>query len=127
MNALEELYTNYQKCPYDYPFDLSQEPDQFGYFEVLMDRDGNIYEAPNGHTRGLVMMIARDQNITAEEVDAKSDVINYQEWLLKESEAIMIWYSFYTGYLNDKQKQAIDYLIEKGYMDKEAYGRQPAY
>ena len=120
--ALDELWHNFMKCPYDYPFDLTQEPDRYGYFEVLIGKDGTVYEAPNGHTRGLVMMIARDKNITAKEVDEIADVFYYREWLLKESGALMVWHKFYIGTPNELQAQTLAMLKERGFMAKEAKG-----
>ena len=123
----EIMQHNYMKCPYDYPFDLTQKPDRFGYFEVLIGKDGIVYEAPNGHQRGLVMMIARDQNITPNEVDDKADVVYYHEWLLKESGALMVWHKFYTGTPNEKQEQTLNMLKERGFLSKRATYRIPAY
>lgn len=127
MESTFELLVNYMKCPYDYPFDLGQQPDKFGYFEVIIGKDGTVYEAPNGHQRGVVMMIARDKGITAEEVENTADVAYYIEWLLKESQAVMVWHEFYMGYVNEAQRKTIDYLKEAEFMSKNARERQPAY
>ena len=120
MNVLIDIWQNYMKCPYDYPFDLSGEPDPYGYFEVLIGRDGNVFNAPNGHQRGVTMMIARDKNITPKEVDEQADVINYTEWLLKESKAIMIWHKYYMGNPNEAQQNRIVWLKNNGFMAKDA-------
>lgn len=127
MDPLKELFINYVKCPYDYPFDLGQEPDKYGYFEVLIGKDGTVYEAPNGHQRGVILMIARDKNISPEEVVQSADIAYYTEWMLKESQAIMVWHEFYMGYVNEKQQKTIDYLKEAGFMSKNARTREPAY
>lgn len=126
-NPLEELWHDYMKCPYDYPFDLTQEPDKYGYFEVLIGKNGNVYDAPNGHQRGVVMMIARDQKMTPEEVEQKADKIYYQEWLLKESGAIMVWHQFYIGTPNEQQQQTIEYLKQRGFLAKNALAKVPVY
>ena len=118
--GLFDLRQNFMKSPYDYPFDLTQEPDRYGYFEVLIGRDGKVYEAPNGHTRGLVMMIAKDKKITPDEVDAMADVIYYREWLLEQSGAIMVWHKFYIGTPNEEQAQTITMLKERGFLAKDA-------
>lgn len=109
---LQELKNDYSKCPYDYPKDLNVEPDKYNYFECLIGRDGVVYEAPNGHQRGLIMMAARNLNITPDEVNLISDKIWYQEWLLMKSEAVMMWHDFGKGNANEAQLQTIERLKE---------------
>ena len=107
---LQELKNDYSKCPYDYPMDLDVKPDKYDYFECLIGKDGVVYEAPNGHQRGLVLMAARNLDVTPERINEICDKIWYQEWLLMKSEAIMMWYDFGKGNPNQAQLETIERL-----------------
>lgn len=118
LDVLKELYGNYIKCPYDHPYDLKNHDKRFCYFEAIIDKDRNVLEAINGHTRGLVMMIARDKNMTPEEVDLSvaDTPFDYLERLIELSGAVLVWYDFIKGPCNDKQKNVINYLVKEGFL-----------
>lgn len=127
--CLDFMYTNYQKCPYDYPFDRNSPPDKFGYFEVIMDKEGRIYEAPNGHQRGAILMLARDLGITTEKVErrAVSAGADYIEWIVEKAQVLLIWHRFYIGVPNEKQRASIEDLKNKGHIHHNAMARGTYY
>lgn len=117
--AFADMIANYSKCPYDFPYDLNQEPDNYGYFESLMTRDGQVYLAPNGHTRGLVMILSRDLNKTPEEIESIANrEHDYLEWLMEQTGVLLCWYDFYTGNANEAQQSTIDYLITNKFVSR---------
>lgn len=116
------LDNNYYSCPYDFPWDFSKPIEEnyceVGNFEAILDKEGNIYQIPNGHTEGAIQMLLRDKNITRDEFNDIADVGWYFEWLLHTSETIFLRNSLYQGYANPKQLEMIELLKEKGLMSQ---------
>lgn len=106
------------KNPSDYPFDIEQMPDPYHYFESLMDESGNVFEAPNGHSQGVMMLLAQKWGVTASVVSESCPHVSFwHEWLLKESGVIMIWHDRCVGQsFNEAQLAMLKTLQEKGHI-----------
>lgn len=118
MDFLEELVMASQRCPYDYPIDIeTKEVDKYGYFEAILGRDGQVYEAIGGHTGAMRSIIARERNISWEKVDDMADTLYYQEWLLEHSGAILLWHKFaMTVNITPEQEVTLNRLKEIGHL-----------
>lgn len=114
---MEFLYRN----PYEYPWDYSKPIEEnfceAGNFEAIMDRDGNMYQIPNGHSTGAIAMLLHDKSMSYNEFVEKADMVYYLEWLLYFSETIMLRKDSFQGYPNEKQKEKINWLVKNGFMD----------
>lgn len=108
------------KNPYNYPWDFSKPIEEnfcdSGNFEAILDKDGNMYQIPNGHTQGAIGMLLHDNQLDYDTFLEIADISYYMEWLLYFSKTVLLRSDSFQGYLNEKQSQTIDKLIEKGLM-----------
>lgn len=120
---MDEFFLYSYKNPYDYAWDFSKSIEEnnceCGNFEAIMDKKGNVYQIPNGHTEACIEMMKIDFDLTREEIYDIADTVWYLEWLLSASECLFLRNTFYQGYANEKQLKTIGYLKEKGLIPEE--------
>lgn len=112
---------SFLKNPQEYPIDIqTYTPDSYDYFEALLDEEGNLYEAPNGHSQGTMYLLAKKLNIPIAALETRCEHLSFwHEWLLKESGVAMIWYNqVISNQLNPKQLEKLRLLQEKGFIAK---------
>lgn len=120
MVSMEEFMDFFTyKNPFDFPInDLDKYmKGQYDGFEALLDADGVFYEAPNGHTEGLIQMAAKKLNMDRNELyntcppEYYCDMIS---WGIEISKGVIpVWSTFYQGNPTIQQKKALIQLEKK--------------
>lgn len=80
------------------------------YCEVVIDENGKIHYAKPSHQAFLIKMACDKLNIKREELDEiymKDNEADILKWLMKITNCICVWYHFFLGEPNDKQKESL--------------------
>ena len=99
------------------PFNVEIHKETFiNYLEVVILEDGTIEYAIPSHQLKVTDIIASKRNITRNDVAdlcPPEYYFDYNNWLCKESNTIMVWNNFYMGEPNDAQLQTIIMLMKE--------------
>jgi hypothetical protein len=107
--------------PYMNPFISAEHHTQvkkcINYLEVVIDEDGKIYYAVPSHQQALLKIACKKLNVTEQQLSAMCPLeyyLNFNVWLSIQAKTTAVYEEFYQGVLNDKQKESLTYLKEKG-------------
>lgn len=92
------------------------------YLECLIDAKGHVMYAVPSHQELAIQLACEKHGITREELGKmcpKEYYCDFLTWLLKQTGAISVWLKEYVGEPNEKQKETLRTLKEKGIYEGE--------
>ena len=100
------------------PFDIETHKETFiNYLEVVILEDGTIQYAVPSHQEKLISHACQKINVTRQELYdlcPQEYYFDFMTWLCQVSCCVALWNEHMMGKANEKQKQAIERLIEVG-------------
>lgn len=116
---MSELYDRYEVL--QKPFDVNIHKKVFvNYLELVITEDGIPHYANPSHTEYLYKLACDKLNMTRNEIDqyiiSHGLVADFVEWMIDQTNAVLIWFDFYKGKPNQKQCDTINMLIKEGVM-----------
>lgn len=106
-------------CNYS-KFDFEQHVKHYFYYcEVIILEDGDVHYAHPSHVEFLCKEYCRRHNCTRQELETlcwKQFELPL-DFLLKELNAVAVYYDFYVGKPNEKQQATLNKLQETGCCD----------
>lgn len=100
------------------PFDLQIHKETFiNYLEVVILENGTVEYAVPSHQMKVTDIIAKQRNLTrtgVSELCPPEYYFDYNNWLCRESKAVMVWNDFFLGEPNDLQLHTLTILMEHG-------------
>lgn len=124
-DILKELIENQrvlmEQKPLKIPVDIFIETySHINYCEILIDKEGYIFEARPSHTMALL----REAEMTLEDQDYIPIERSPLEWLLEKTECVAIWYEFFkTVAINEIQLKVIRKLMDTEKVNRELYSK----
>jgi hypothetical protein len=98
------------------PFDIETHKKTFiNYLEVVILEDGTIVYAVPSHQKKLIEIACRKLRITEQELNdlcPKEYYFDFMTWLCMITKSVSLWNDFMHGKANEKQREAIQELIE---------------
>lgn len=99
-------------------FDADKHKETFiNYLEVLITEDGEVLYAVPSHQELAIKLALKKHGITRNQLDAmcpKEYYCDFMTWVLMQTGAIAVWNNFFVGEANEKQKEILKMLKEKG-------------
>ena len=115
--STEEPYSVYSE------FDADKHKEAFPhYLEVLIEANGHVMYAVPSHQELAIRMACEKHQITRQELNKmcpREYYVDFLSWLLMQTGAISVWQTFYVGEANEKQKETLKMLREKGIYEGE--------
>lgn len=96
------------------------------YLEVVIRKDGTIEYAIPSHNKKMEMIVCEKYNLkfdtncyNSKELEDMFEATgrpgaDWFDWLLEESEVVLVWNKMYFGKVNDKQLEALKMLRREG-------------
>lgn len=89
------------------------------YLEVVIDKNGVVHYAVPSHQEYLIFECCRQMKLSRDEVLKKAPVYDFLDWLMKQTDLILVWSDNYLGKANEKQKETLQMLIDEGLLEIE--------
>lgn len=111
--------SNYEKMQevLNGPFHYKLHVETFhNYTELVITEDGVPHYAVPSHVEFLMKLMCEKMHMTRDELNQyivdNGLVVDYVDWMMRETGAVLVWYQGYNGHPNEAQRKTINKLIK---------------